>query len=1035
MTKAGRVLTMIAVALLGFGGYAAVAQETLLYSFPNGSAGPDASGPGASLIGDSSGNLYGTTQLGGAKGEGTVFELSPAVGGGWTEKVLYSFGQCPQAPCSGASEPEGSLVFDAQGNLYGTTESGGPGGEFGGRGTVFELSPGTGGVWTETTLYEFGGVTGDGANPAAALIFDATENLYGTTQAGGANGKGAVFELSPGTGGVWTEKVLYSFAGPAANPPDGQDPTGNLIFDAQGNLYGTTFTGGKNDTTGEGGTVFEMSPGAGGVWTEKVLYNFGGANSPDGNQPTASLIFDSQGNLYGTTREGGSSLDGTVFELSPAAGGTWTESLLHNFTGAPSDGAVPYCSLFFDAQGNLYGTTKYGGPNNFTLSPVGNYLGSGMVFELTPGGGGAWTESILYNFNATGSDGTVPGASLIPDTAGNLYSTTIDGGATGNANAIGDGSVFEIGATGLPTFSPAAGNYGGTQNVTITSATPDAAIYYTTNGTTPTTSSTKYTGPIAVSEAETIEAFATIAGSPNSAVASAAYTFQLTAAATPVISPTAGTFTATQSVTITDSTAGAVIYYTTNGTTPTASSTKYTGAISVSATETIEAVAVASNFSNSAVASATYTINLPAAAAPTFSPAVGTFTSAQSVTLSDSTAGAVIYYTTNGTTPTASSTQYSGAISVSSTETIEAIAIAPGFANSIVSTATYTINLTAATPVISPAAGTFTSTQSVTITDSTDGAFIYYTTNGTTPTAASTQYSGAISVSATETIEAIAIATGYTNSAVASATYTINLAAAATPVFSPAAGTFTSTQSVTIADSTAGATIYYTTNGTTPTAASTQYSGAISVSATETIEAIAVASGFSNSAVATADYVIVVTPPGYTLAANPPSLTIKSGATGTTVITLTPTGGFTGTVSFTCGTLPSDVTCSFAPGTLTVPSTGALTTTLTVGTGGTAMASLSGGTNGTFLPEVFVAMILLPLGFTRRMLRARKAGNPWLMGLLLLATTSVAAAGMAGLTGCGGPSKKSTPAGTYSIPIEVTSGGTAVPLNLSITVQ
>ena len=146
----------------------------------------------------------------------------------------------------------------------------------------------------------------------------------------------------------------------------------------------------------------------------------------------------------------------------------------------------------------------------------------------------------------------------------------------------------------MPVFSPAGGNYSGTQNVAITSSTPDAAIYYTTNGTTPTTASTKYTGPIAVSDAETIEAFATIADSPNSAVASAAYTFQLTAAATPVISPTAGTFTATQSVTITDSTAGAVIYYTTNGTTPTASSTKYTGAISVSATETIEAIAVAS---------------------------------------------------------------------------------------------------------------------------------------------------------------------------------------------------------------------------------------------------------------------------------------------------------------------------------------------------------------------------------------------------------------------------------------------------------
>jgi uncharacterized repeat protein (TIGR03803 family) len=1116
MKQVGRVLTM-AVALLGFGAYTAAAQETLLYSFTSGSAGPDASGPGASLISDAEGNLYGTTQLGGAKGEGTAFELSPAVGGGWTEKVIYSFGQCPQAPCSGASEPEGSLIFDAQGNLYGTTESGGPGGEFGGRGTVFELSPGAGGVWTETTLYEFGAAAGDGTNPVAALIFDGNGNLYGTTESGGANGKGAVFELSPGVGGVWTEKLLYSFAGPAANPPDGQDPTGNLIFDAQGNIYGTTFTGGKNDTAGEGGTVFELLPGAGGVWTEKVLYNFGGALSPDGNQPTAALIFDAEGNLYGTTREGGGSLDGTVFELSPAAGGTWTESLLHNFIGAPSDGAVPYCTLFIDAQGNLYGTTKYGGPNNFALDPDVNYLGSGMVFELTPGGGGGWTESILYNFNATGSDGTVPEASLIPDTAGNLYSTTTDGGTTGNASVIGDGSVFEIGATGLPAFSPAGGNYGVTQSVTITSATAGSAIYYTTNGTTPTTSSTKYTGPIAVSDAETIEAFAAIAGSPNSAVASATYTFQLQTAATPVISPTAGTYASTQSVTITDSTAGATIYYTTNGTPPSASSTQYSGAISVTATETIEAIAVANGFSNSSVASAAYTINLPAAAAPTFSPAVGTYSSAQSVTLTDSTAGAAIYYTTDGTTPSASSTLYAGAITVSSTETIEAIAIAGGFSNSAVASGTYTINLPGATPVISPAGGTYASAQSVTITDSTAGATIYYTTNGTTPTASSTVYSGAISVSSTETIEAIATANGFSNSAVASAAYTINLAAAATPVISPAAGTYSSAQSVTITDATAGAIIYYTTNGTMPTASSTQYSGAISVSSTETIEAIAIASGFSNSAAATAAYtinlaaaatpvispaagtysstqsvtitdattgaaiyyttngttptasstvytgaipvsasetieaiatasgfsssatasaayVIQVVAPSYALSANPSSLTIKRGSTGTTVITLTPTGGFTGTVNFACGTLPSEVTCNFAPSSLTVPSAGALTTTLTVGTTGTAMASLGDGPKGTFLPEVFVAMILLPLGFTRRMLRARKGGSPWLMGLLLLATASLAAAGMAGISGCGG-GRKTTPAGNYTVPIEVTSGGTTVPLSLSITVQ
>ena len=178
--------------------------------------------------------------------------------------------------------------------------------------------------------------------------------------------------------------------------------------------------------------------------------------------------------------------------------------------------------------------------------------------------------------------------------------------------------------------------------------------------------------------------------------------------------------------------------------------------------------------------------------------------------------------------------------------------------------------------------------------------------------------------------------------------------------------------------------------------------------------------------------------PGYTLSANPSSLTIARGSTGSTVITLTPTGGFAGTVNFACGTLPTLVTCSFLPTSLTVPSSAPLTTTLTIGTTGTAgtvSAFLLNGPAGGVLPELFAVLILLPLGFTRRILRTKKAGSPWLACLLLLAGATLAAAGMLGMAGCGGSSKSSTPAGTYSIPINVTSGGTTVPLNLSITIQ
>jgi hypothetical protein len=234
-----------------------------------------------------------------------------------------------------------------------------------------------------------------------------------------------------------------------------------------------------------------------------------------------------------------------------------------------------------------------------------------------------------------------------------------------------------------PTFSPVAGTYTGTQTVTISDSMTPTAIYYTTNGTTPTTSSTKYTGPITVSATETIEAIAIFDG-PSSPVATAAYT--IIDVATPTFSPVAGTYTGSANVTISDATSGATIYYSTNGTTPTTSSTKYTGPVTVSTTETVKAIASAGG-ATGAVGSAAYTIT--PLATPTFSPAGGAYSSSQSVTISDTTSGATIYYTTNGTTPTTSSTKYTAPITVSATEIVEAIASAGG-ATSAVGTAAYT---------------------------------------------------------------------------------------------------------------------------------------------------------------------------------------------------------------------------------------------------------------------------------------------------------------------------------------------------------
>ncbi len=245
-----------------------------------------------------------------------------------------------------------------------------------------------------------------------------------------------------------------------------------------------------------------------------------------------------------------------------------------------------------------------------------------------------------------------------------------------------------------------------------------------------------------------------------------------------------------------------------------------------------------------------------AAAEPTFTPAGGTYASAQTVTLSDATSGATIYYTTNGTTPTTSSAVYSSPITVSATETLNAIAVETGYAHSAVATAAYTVSSgTLPAPTITPAGGTYTASQTVSISDATAGTTIYYTTDGTTPTTSSNKYSSAITVSASKTLKAIAAETGHSNSPAAAAAYNIETALPA-PAFSPAGGTYTASQTVSISDATAGTTIYYTTNGSTPTTSSAVYSGPITVSATETLEAIAVEAGYSNSPVASANYSI-----------------------------------------------------------------------------------------------------------------------------------------------------------------------------------
>ena len=330
----------------------------MLHSFGSGT---DGGNPRAGLIFDAAkSNLYGTTPAGGTHTFGTVFELSPNGSGGWTERVLYSF--CSQTSCTDGETPQAGLIFDAAGNLYSTTYQGGT---YSG-GTAFELSPQAGGGWTEQVLHSFGNGV-EGIYPYASLVFDTAGNLYGTTYTGGEN-NGTVFELTPTTGGGWTEQTLTNFLGSY-----GLYLSAGLIIDVADNLYGTTPEGGssRNCGTTACGTVFELSPNGSGGWTEQSLHNFDN-NGTDGAHPYDSLKFDSAGNLYGTTYAGGSYGVGMVFELTPQAGGGWTENVLHSFISNGTDGAYPYAGLIFDTVGNLYGTTYYGGT-----------YGGGTVFELT----------------------------------------------------------------------------------------------------------------------------------------------------------------------------------------------------------------------------------------------------------------------------------------------------------------------------------------------------------------------------------------------------------------------------------------------------------------------------------------------------------------------------------------------------------------------------------------------------------------------------------------------------------------------------
>jgi hypothetical protein len=420
-------------------------KEQVLYSFQGGT---DGATPAGGVVFDKQGNLYGATQQGGGSNCspmaacGTVYQLAPPAkqGDPWTETVLHVF---RGKQYNDGEFPSGGVIADVAGNIYGTTAYGGTGdcvllGIKGGCGTVFELSPpqAKGGKWTYAILYSFP-TAKQGYVPWGDLVFDSVGNLYGATYFGGGKGTtcdafykycGAIFELSPPQtkGGAWTEQVLHSFAGGT----DGANPTGGLVLNNAGAIFGTTSAGGSTDCQGPGcGTAFELEPPAktDGTWRENILHVFTGGD--DGAGPNGGLVFGSKGALYGTAGGGGTQGLGIVFQLNTKPSGRWVESVLHDFTDN-AHGRGPGGPVVFNSTGDLYGTA-FAGPYS-----------RGVMFRLSESGGGDWAFSDIYGFSGP-PDGSYPSAPPTFDKNRNLYSTT-EGGGTGQVCQGGCGTVYEV---------------------------------------------------------------------------------------------------------------------------------------------------------------------------------------------------------------------------------------------------------------------------------------------------------------------------------------------------------------------------------------------------------------------------------------------------------------------------------------------------------------------------------------------------------------------------------------------------------------
>ena len=386
----------------------AASRFKILYNFSNGSGG---AGPAYGLVSDNVGNFYGMA-YGGTTGYGLVFELSPH-STGWAETVLHNFGFYVDGEL-----PRGILTFDPQGNLYGNTVDGPYTNGHLYAGVVFELSPSANGTWTETILYMWPG----GGQPESGLVRDGAGNLYGN--------HGLTFELSPGSGGQWSEREIGA--------PPTSFSTNSALTPRGGNLYNAGGAGKYGY-----GMVYEFIPAKDGSWQQVDLYDFKGniGGGSDGYYPTAGVVFDGKGNVYGATVGGGIYSNacyaygkvngcGTVYKLTPTAHGQWKETVLHRFDYA-NNGFGPGNTLTIDKAGNLYGVAV--GGNNACQN------GCGLIFKLSPTKSGKWKYSVVHTFTDAKDDGAWPDTTMVFDKQQkHLYGTTLYGGT------YNSGIVFEL---------------------------------------------------------------------------------------------------------------------------------------------------------------------------------------------------------------------------------------------------------------------------------------------------------------------------------------------------------------------------------------------------------------------------------------------------------------------------------------------------------------------------------------------------------------------------------------------------------------